>query len=143
MRTLVRVGADDGHRQDRVRLLLHLRRLEPVRASDLCARIGGDEFAVAMPETDIERGREVATRLRSAIRETGLGVKSVEAVEVSIGLSSWRRGQDWQTVYQSADSDLYEDKRRRKIARRQTTTEGTKFRLLPPRGVVRRRVAGS
>ena len=141
---LKRINDRQGHGGGDAALRVVAQQLQRVvRASDLCARIGGDEFAVAMPETDIERGREVATRLRSAIRETGLGVKSVEAVEVSIGLSSWRRGQDWQTVYQSADSDLYEDKRRRKIARRQTTTEGTKFRLLPPRGVVRRRVAGS
>ena len=141
---LKRINDRQGHGGGDAALRVVAQQLQRVvRASDLCARIGGDEFAVAMPETDIERGRDVAARLRSAMSETSLGVKSVEAVEVSIGLSSWRRGQDWQAVYQSADIDLYEDKRLRKIAKRQTTTEGTKFRLLPPRGVVRRRVAGS
>src|SRR6266550_422587 len=48
--------------------------LRVVRASDLCARVGGDEFAVAMPETDLDRAREVANRLRRAVEQ---GVKRV------------------------------------------------------------------
>src|SRR4029077_8183360 len=94
-----------------------------VRASDLCARIGGDEFAVAMPETDLDPRRDVAARLRRTVREVSLGAKSTQAVEVSIGLSAWRPGQDWQAVYQSADMDHYEDKRRRKLARRDAPVE--------------------
>jgi diguanylate cyclase (GGDEF)-like protein len=115
-----------------------------VRSSDLCARIGGDEFAVAMPETDINRGREVAARLKAAVREMSLGAKSVEAVEVSVGLSELRPSQDWQAVYQSADVDLYEDKKRRKLARRsERVGERMPMRLFPRSGGVRRRVAGS
>ena len=142
---LKRINDRSGHRggDDALRLVgQQLQRV--VRASDLCARIGGDEFAVAMPETDLDRGREVAERLRSAVREMSLGVKSAEAVEVSIGLSAWRPGQDWQSVYQSADMDLYEDKRRRKLARRtDTPTERTPAKLFTSGGRVRRRVAGS
>jgi PleD family two-component response regulator len=97
-----------------------------------------------MPETDIDRGREVATRLRTAVREMSLGAKSIEAVEVSVGLSEWRRGQDWQAVYQSADMDLYEDKKRRKLARRsERGVERAPIRLFPRAAAVRRRVAGS
>src|SRR5882762_10088982 len=117
---LKRINDRQGHRGGDAALRLVAQQLQRVvRTSDLCARIGGDEFAVAMPETDLERGREVGARLRAAVREMSLGVKSSQAVEVSIGLSAWRHGQDWQTVYQSADVDLYEDKRRRKLARRE------------------------
>jgi PleD family two-component response regulator len=97
-----------------------------------------------MPETDIERGREVGARLRAAVSEMSLGAKTVEAVEVSVGLSEWRRGQDWQAVYQSADIDLYEDKKQRKLARRgDRRGERPPIRLFPRAGGVRRRVAGS
>jgi diguanylate cyclase (GGDEF)-like protein len=89
-----------------------------VRASDVCARVGGDEFAVAMPETDIDRARDVATRLRRAVEQGALSMRAPEHIEVSLGIAAWRQGQDWQTVYQAADRDLYEDKRRRKTVRR-------------------------
>src|SRR5205823_2689757 len=54
--------------------------LRVVRASDLCARVGGDEFAVAMPETDLDRARDVATRLRRAVDEAALSMRAPEHV---------------------------------------------------------------
>jgi diguanylate cyclase (GGDEF)-like protein len=142
---LKRINDRQGHRGGDAALKLVAQQLQrAVRASDLCARIGGDEFAVAMPETDIERGRDVAARLRAAVREMSLGAKSSTPVEVSVGLGAWRPGQDWQAVYQSADVDLYEDKGRRKLARRDTGNERvSRLRLLPHGGPIRRRVAGS
>jgi len=141
---LKRINDRQGHRGgDAALRLVAQQLLKVVRASDLCARIGGDEFAVAMPETDLDRGREVAARLRHAICEMSLGARLSDAVEVSVGLGAWRPGQDWQTVYQNADMDLYEDKRRRKLARREATTERASLRLLQRGGGIRRRVAGS
>lgn len=114
-----------------------------VRASDVCARVGGDEFAVAMPETDLDRARDVATRLRRAVDHAALGMRAPEHVEVSVGIAAWRKGQDWQTVYQAADADLYEDKRRRKTVRRwqQEDQQPAQIRVLGRGG--RRRVSGA
>src|ERR1700726_4020855 len=142
---LKRINDREGHRGGDAALRLVAQQLQRVvRTSDLCARIGGDEFAVAMPETDLDRGREVAARLRAAVGEMSLGSKSVDAVAVSVGLSEWQAGQDWQAVYQMADMDLYEDKSRRKHARRNdTATQRTSLRLLPRGGQIRRRVVGS
>ena len=118
--------------------------LRVVRASDLCARVGGDEFAVAMPETEIDRARDVAARLRRAVDQGGLGMRTSEHVEVSVGIAAWSQGQDWQTVYQASDRDLYEDKRRRKTVRRwhQEDRQPTPIRILG-RGSARRRVSGA
>ena len=70
-----------------------------------------------------------------------LSSKSPDAVEVSVGAAMWRPGQDWQAVYQMADGDLYEDKRRRKTMRRWAAEpERPAIRLLSRSG--RRRVAG-
>ena len=117
--------------------------LRVVRASDLCARVGGDEFAVAMPETDLDRARDVATRLRRAVDHAALGMRAPEHVEVSVGIAAWAAGQDWQAVYQAADSDLYEDKRRRKTLRRwRQEDQPSPIRILG-RGAGRRRVSGA
>jgi diguanylate cyclase (GGDEF)-like protein len=114
---LKRINDRQGHSAGDGALRLVGQQLQRVvRASDVCARVGGDEFAVAMPETSIDRARDVAERLRTAIRQVGLSAKSPDQVAVSIGVAAWRPGQDWQVVYQFADSDLYEDKRRHKAA---------------------------
>jgi diguanylate cyclase (GGDEF)-like protein len=140
---LKRINDRQGHRAGDAALKLVAQQLQRVvRASDLCARIGGDELAVAMPETSIARAREVASRLRSTIRQAGLGSKSPEQVDVSIGVAAWRTGQDWQAVYQLADAELYEDKGRHKAARRSAEPEARRPAIrLPSRGV-RRKVAG-
>jgi diguanylate cyclase (GGDEF)-like protein len=115
-----------------------------VRASDLCARVGGDEFGVSMPETDLDRARDVAIRLRRAVEHAALSMRAPEHVEVSVGIAAWRRGQDWQGVYQAADSDLYEDKRRRRTVRRwqQEDQPSPTIRILG-RQTGRRRVSGA
>jgi diguanylate cyclase (GGDEF)-like protein len=117
--------------------------LRVVRASDLCGRLGGDEFGVTMPETDLHRAGEVARRLRSAIQEMNLGAPSTDSVEVSIGLAAWRPGMDWQAVVKVADTQLYEDKGHRKELRRWAVNEkrAPSIRLRSSPG--KRRVAGS
>jgi diguanylate cyclase (GGDEF)-like protein len=114
-----------------------------VRASDVCGRIGGDEFAVAMPETDLHRAREVARRLRTANQTMNLGARSSDSVEVSIGLGSWRPGMDWQAVIQMADVGLYEDKRRRKELKRGATAERRSVRVKLGSASGKHGVAGS
>ncbi len=49
--------------------LLHLSRvlLKAVRDQDTAARIGGEEFALWLPEATLERGRQVAERIRQAL----------------------------------------------------------------------------
>lgn len=138
---LKRINDRHGHRagDEAIRLLAQqLQRV--VRASDVCARVGGDEFAVAMPETDVERARDVAIRLRRAVQNVGLSAKSPETVGVSIGITAWHPGQDWPAVYQAADANLYENKRRRKTARAWDEEDRTTIRLFEGRG--RRKVSG-
>src|SRR5712691_576711 len=114
-----------------------------VRASDVCARVGGDEFAVAMPETDLDRARDVAMRLRNAVEQGALGMRAPEHVEVSVGIAAWAPGQDWQAVYKAADEDLYDDKRRRKTVRRCRQEDDVPPLRLLGRAGGRRRVSGA
>jgi diguanylate cyclase (GGDEF)-like protein len=139
---LKRINDRQGHRAGDAALRLVAQQLQRVvRASDVCARIGGDEFAVAMPETTIERARDVAARLRAAIHAMSLSSKSPDRVDVSVGVAAWRPGQDWEAVYQVADADLYEDKRSHKTMRRVAESEERPAIRLLGRGG-RRRIAG-
>nr|MDQ3806193.1 diguanylate cyclase [Acidobacteriota bacterium] len=55
------------------------------RGIDTGARIGGDEFAVILPETSCARGLEVAERLRTAVG--AMEVEGVGRLSVSLGLA--------------------------------------------------------
>jgi two-component system cell cycle response regulator len=55
---------------DRVLVEVARRLRENLRAIDLVARIGGEEFLVAMPETSVEQARGAAERLRGVIEGT-------------------------------------------------------------------------
>lgn len=46
--------------------------LSASRASDLAVRLGGEEFAMLLPETDAAAGEGIAERLRTRIRSAGL-----------------------------------------------------------------------
>jgi diguanylate cyclase (GGDEF)-like protein len=141
---LKRINDRQGHRAGDAALRLIAQQLQRVvRTSDICARIGGDEFGVAMPETDLGRAHEVAARLRAAVAGASLAARSPEPIEVSIGLTTWRPGQDWQAAYEVVDCELYEDKRRRKGAQPSgvQAKPAAPFRVLERTG--RRRVAGS
>src|SRR5215213_5275653 len=57
------------------------------RGIDLAARIGGEEFAVILPETDFEGGIDVAERLRVAVRE--MDTPLVGQVTASFGVAEF------------------------------------------------------
>ena len=60
-----------------------------LRDSDVLARIGGDEFALILPDTDIAAGRVVAEKLIDAVREYGSVTREDRraAVTVSVGIT--------------------------------------------------------
>jgi diguanylate cyclase (GGDEF)-like protein len=140
---LKRINDHQGHSSgDAALRLVAQQLLRVVRTSDVCARLGGDEFGVAMPEIDLGRAQQVASRLRAALGEASLAARSPQPIEVSVGLTTWRPGQDWQATYEAVDGELYEDKRRRKAQRLEGKQRpGTSIRILGRTG--RRRLAGN
>jgi diguanylate cyclase (GGDEF)-like protein len=55
-----------------------------VRRSDVVGRLGGEEFAVLLPDTDAEAAHRFGERVREAVRDRGEGVP----VTVSIGVAT-------------------------------------------------------
>lgn len=60
---------------------------DSLRSTDLVGRFGGEEFCAILTETPLERGMEVAERLRIQIARTAFGGVNRE-VTASIGLAS-------------------------------------------------------
>jgi len=84
---------------------------EETRSIDLATRMGGDEFAVLLVETDQDGAINVAERMRSAIKS--IPVPESGRVTASFGVaesaSCWRGGLE---IQDAADGALYEAKRK-------------------------------
>jgi diguanylate cyclase (GGDEF)-like protein len=62
-----------------------------LRNVDLCARLGGEEFAILLPDTPAANAYHVAERVRatlSSYRYTGLGLPPEDNVTISIGVAT-------------------------------------------------------
>lgn len=104
-----------GHRSgDEVLVEVARRMTEATRELDTCARYGGDEFVLLLPETDDEGARIVADKLRRSIATRPIRVTDVGelAVTVSIGVAAFpEHGKTLGEVLQKADLALYGAKR--------------------------------
>jgi diguanylate cyclase (GGDEF)-like protein len=84
--------------------------LEAARANDTVARIGGEEFALLLPETVIEKATQVADRLRAVVAQTYIPV--VGRVTISVGVAEFPFcASSAELLIKSADSAMYEAKR--------------------------------
>ncbi|MES2667372.1 MAG: diguanylate cyclase [Pseudomonadota bacterium] len=57
-----------------------------LRADDLLARIGGEEFLIALPATDLDEARGVAERLCHAIEELPMRIGGGQALSVTVSI---------------------------------------------------------
>lgn len=78
------------------------------RRGDVVARIGGEEFAVVLPETGKEQAAATAERIRIAVSSSPLGTRTKVPVTVSIGVASLpHRCGDLEALVSAADEALY------------------------------------
>ena len=86
--------------------------IENSRSADYVARIGGEEFAVLMPETDVDAAYHLADRLRANIAKHKIIYENkVIQITVSMGLSHLsEEDKDIETIVKRSDDALYEAK---------------------------------
>lgn len=86
-----------------------------LRSHDVLCRIGGDEFAALLPGANTEEAKELATRIREAVRVPGpWGCGTISA-----GAATLDGANDTQeTLFERADEDLYRVKSERRARRR-------------------------
>ena len=84
-----------------------------IRSSDLICRVGGEEFAVIMPETDLEIAAKVAERVRGVVERdlfTHAPERPAIRVTSSIGIAERGSANNPEALLRSADMALYESK---------------------------------
>ena len=63
---------------------------DKIRAEDIIGRLGGEEFAVLLPNTGIDMARSLAERLRQAIEDTFIEHDNVTInFTVSVGVAAF------------------------------------------------------
>ena len=82
-----------------------------MRAIDVVSRYGGEEFMIAMPNTQVDEALVAADRVRSLIAGTPIFVDG-EALQVttSVGVAEVEAGENLRDVFKRADDALYKAK---------------------------------
>lgn len=82
-----------------------------VRASDVAARIGGEEFCIAVWNCDNEPAAHLADRIRLAFAKLPHdGLSDDIRLTASFGVATARDGEDYDTLFSRADAALYQAK---------------------------------
>jgi len=82
---------------------------EILRSDEVFARIGGDEFAILLPNADEETSRLVVARIKDQL-EKYAGENGNRPIKVSIGLGVAGVGKDVNEAFKQADANMYSDK---------------------------------
>jgi two-component system cell cycle response regulator len=84
------------------------------RGIDLACRLGGEEFVIIMPDTDLARAIQVGERLRATIAGDPFPIAGNKELRVtaSVGISTLENREDTpETLFKRADRALYAAKR--------------------------------
>ncbi|HEY8997941.1 MAG TPA: GGDEF domain-containing protein [Edaphobacter sp.] len=83
-----------------------------IRPRDLLARIGGDEFALILPNTSVSEAHELMQRLRTAIAQTDIIYGQTRTrITASFGVAELQPGdQNWEHLFLNCDKMLYNEK---------------------------------
>jgi diguanylate cyclase (GGDEF) domain len=92
-----------GHRRgnELLRMCGHIF-LESVRREDEVYRFGGDEFAVLLPDTNLDNAQKVAVRIRQAFHNLDIR----ECVTLSMGIATYQ-GESIEEYFDKVDNLLY------------------------------------
>lgn len=79
------------------------------RGIDLGCRLGGEEFVIVMPETELRRAFQVGERLRAAIASEQFKLDASKELRMtaSVGVATLEPADTGATLYKRADNALY------------------------------------
>ena len=105
---------------------------DTVRELDVPARLGGEEFAVVLPNTNLDGAVRLAERIRVAIAEAAIVVGGSRIpLTVSLGVAAYANSDTVEDLMHQADRCLYAAKE----AGKNVVVSGPKSRATVPDGV--------
>lgn len=104
-----------------------------MRSRDLLARIGGDEFAVLLPNTPHAEALEITERLRASIAGTEIIYGQIRTrVTASFGLAQLQSDDlSWEQLFLNCDKILYDEKRSQRPINSIPSIPGQALGMLP------------
>ena len=88
---------------------------ETIRRYDYGFRIGGDEFAVLLPQSDTQNAQGLAKRIEERFERYSLALAPGRAAELDFGLASFpANGESLEKLFEAADQALYAQKNSRR-----------------------------
>jgi diguanylate cyclase (GGDEF)-like protein len=87
---------------------------EVVRAYDLVARSGGDEFVVVLHDTGDESAHRTAERIQQRFGQLVRERPELGDMTISVGAATWEPGRTTSELLTEADEGMYAAKRRRR-----------------------------
>ena len=83
-----------------------------LRASDVACRVGGDEFAILLPEAGTRQAAQLYERVATAVSSAPIG--DIERLTLSGGVAQLAESEDAAGFFERADEALYRAKQRGK-----------------------------
>jgi diguanylate cyclase len=107
-----RVNDSYGHKAgDKALLLITDQLRNHLRESDFLARLGGEEFVVLMPETELASAIVAADKLRSAVEHCQFHYQGKQVpITISAGLAQLQQDDSAERLFQRADEAMYRAK---------------------------------
>ncbi len=81
---------------------------ENLRTTDFPCRIGGEEFLIVQPDTNLDEASLAAARIFTAVEQAGKKIQL--PITISIGLTNYREQDDIDSLMNRADKALYVSK---------------------------------
>ena len=85
-----------------------------LRAEDLIARIGGDEFGILLPNVDEHLVEKVKQRILDQVEISNRKSKNDFSVNISLGCGTVKKDDLFKDVFKHADTQMYKEKQRKK-----------------------------
>lgn len=105
-----KINDDFGHDVgDKVLISVSQTVLKSLRETDRFCRLGGEEFCIIMPETNLEQASMIAERLRMAVSEIPESVVP-RKITISLGVSEFNQWDSDKSFYKRADMAMYQAK---------------------------------
>ena len=81
-----------------------------IRDADVLIRMGGEEFAILLPETSLVEGRDIAERVREAVEESDFIYDNKHIpITISLGLTEYK-SEKVEEFIDKTDQALYKAK---------------------------------